>query len=320
MNRETARNYSKSAPAAASQTTGSYSLAETMQRKTADHAKRLRPSGTVDLSRKPTQDLPPARSFNDDLKAKIEALEQAENKTKLICPGCGATSLQVRLTCSSCGRYFERGVEETIWDKALNPLAGDKKKILSAAEQERSAQISYLGRRLLAKTVDVLIVGSILFAESALLISLIRALLGIPGAASLLINFYFIADIALAVVTVLGYQALFESSPVQATLGKLLCGLYVTNNDGHIVRSEQIVFKTIVSLLPLMAFALVYGYFYQLRLQHGLGLDVATTAVVAISAVAALVTFAAMHIMLGAQKRRQTVPDLLLGTVVRERE
>jgi uncharacterized RDD family membrane protein YckC/ribosomal protein S27AE len=323
MNRNSDGLVRNSSQGAASQTNGSHSLADTISRKSADKSnfdpKKGRTTGSIDLSRKTTQDQPAVRSFNDDIKAKIAALEQAENKTKLICPGCGATSLESRLTCGACGRYFERGVEETIWDKALNPLVGKDRQLLSAAQQERAARVSYAGRRLAAKAVDISIVASLLWLEAIGYFGLIRAVMGVPGAAALLINFYYIVVSLVWLVTVLGYQAVFESSPVQATLGKLLFGLYVSDKEGQTVRCEQIVFKTIISLLPILAFAAVYGHFWQARLCHGLSLDAATTAVVAVSALAALLTYIAMHIMLGAEKRRQTVPDLLVGVMVIER-
>lgn len=315
-------------PAAASQTSGSYSLAETLNRKSLDRPtgdlKKVRPGSTIDLSKKVgngTQDLAQPQSYNLDLKARIEALEKAENKTKLICPGCGATSVENRLTCGACGRYFEQGIEETIWDKALKPIAADRK-VLSPAEQEKAAQMRYLGRRLGAKAVDTVIVASLVFVETVSYLGLIKAMLAVPfpAAAQLLINFFWIVNSLIIGSIILGYQAIFECSPVQATLGKLLFGLHTTDCDGHNARFERLVFKTILLLLPMIGFACEYAYFWEARLRHGLWLDAASTAVVAVSAVAAVITNAAMSIMMGKDKRRQTVVDIVAGTMVRERD
>ena len=105
---------------------------------------------------------------------------------------------------------------------------------------------------------------------------------------------------------------------MQASLGKLLLGLYVVDVDDKQARFEPIVFKTLLSLLPTAGFIAVYAYFFFSRLRYGLSLDAVSTSVLAVTGLACFVTFAALHIIVGG-KKRQTVPDLLTGMTVRER-
>jgi uncharacterized RDD family membrane protein YckC len=117
----------------------------------------------------------------------------------------------------------------------------------------------------------------------------------------------------------LGYQAAFEASPVQATPGKLVMNLYVVDTEGKQMRSEPLIFKALLSYLPMFGFAGVYLYFFVTKFQYGMQLDAISTSVLAISGVAFFVTFLALHIILGPEKKRQTIPDLLTGIMVQER-
>lgn len=262
-----------------------------------------------------------------DLAARIAAIEkiEAENITNLTCGACGAKAIERRLTCASCGQYFETGVEKNIWD----PLAkigaitsgGFSSRLDSSNvhDQEKQALRNYMFKRLLAKTIDVAIVTSALGLELVSFFGLAKAFLPIPGAAYLMLQFFHVGMPIIAVLTVLGYQAAFEASPVQASLGKFWLNLYVTNTDGENVRAEQVVGKTVLTLLPIMALVAVYGYFYNTHFRHGMHLDAPTASVLAMTAFGCIVTFAALHIMMGSAKKRQTVPDLVTGCVVRER-
>ncbi len=317
----------------------SHSLAKTIGRITEENPKRVKaPSGTIDLSRKTTKDIPSmypgvnagtnvnattgvasstsTGSYGSDLAAKIAALESSEkSKLKLVCASCGATSSEGRLTCATCGKYFSTGAEKTIWE---NPIGFLQNQSTNVHDQEKIALRNYLFKRAAAKAVDLFIVGSMISLEFISYLAIAKSLLAIPSAAALMLNFFYVGVPAMAVLTILGYQAAFESSPVQATLGKFWLGLYVTNNDGENVGAEKVVFKTILSLSPIVAFLAVYSFFYETTLRLGAHLDAPTASVLAMTALACFVTFGAMHILIGT-KKRQTVPDLLTGCVVRER-
>ncbi|MBS1999774.1 MAG: RDD family protein [Cyanobacteria bacterium SZAS LIN-2] len=253
--------------------------------------------------------------FDPELAAKIEALEKQQALHKR-CPSCGASSTSQRLTCESCGNYFERGAEETIWD---NPAAIFKVGGQTEEEQQLAALKSYLVKRIVAKAIDSVIVGSLIFMEFVGYFGLARGFNSMPQYAPLMLNILFWVMPVLVLVTVLGYQAAFEASPIQATPGKLAMSLYVVDADGKQMGSEALIFKAFLSSLPALGFAAVYLYFFMSRWRFGMQLDAISTAVLAISGVAFFVTFLSLHIILGAEKKRQTIPDLLSGTFVQER-
>lgn len=325
-------NQSYNGKAKQESTNVNHSLAKTIGRISEENPKRIKaPSGTIDLSRKTTKDIPSMNASSvtsaTDLAARIAAIEKTEleNLANLTCGACGAKAIERRLTCGSCGQYFETGVEKGGWDPLAKISAiatgGFSSKLDSSSvhEQEKRALRAYMFKRLLAKTIDVTIVTSMLGLEFFSFFALAKVFLPIPGAAYLMLQFFYVGMPIIAVLTVLGYQAAFEASPVQATLGKFWLNLYVTNADGENVRAEQVVFKTVLSLLPILALVAVYSYFYNTSLKYGMHLDAPTASVLAMTALGCIATFAALHILLGSAKKRQTVPDLVTGCVVRER-
>jgi hypothetical protein len=89
--------------------------------------------------------------------------------------------------------------------------------------------------------------------------------------------------------------------------------------DGKVMHAEPLIYKAVLSHLPMFGFAGVYFYFFFTKIQAGQQMDAISTSVLAISGVAFFVTFLAMHIILGSERKRQTIPDLLTGTIVQER-
>jgi uncharacterized RDD family membrane protein YckC/ribosomal protein S27AE len=258
--------------------------------------------------------------FDPELAAKIEALEkkQALQPQQRRCPSCGTAALTTRLTCESCGNYYDRGNAQEEWDpkKLLLAKSGGG---LSEEEEQLEALKSYLVRRTIAKVVDSLIVGSVVGMEYMTYFGLARALSSMPQFAPIMLNcFYWFMPI-LTIITLLGYQSAFEASPVQATPGKLLMNLYVVDIEGKQAQAEPLVFKAFLSYLPLLGFAGVYLYFFLSKFQYGRQLDAISTSVLAISGLAFFITFLALHIILGNEKKRQTIPDFLTGLTVRER-
>ncbi|MBU6452440.1 MAG: RDD family protein [Cyanobacteria bacterium REEB67] len=256
-------------------------------------------------------------SFDPDLAAKIEALEKRQAMQRT-CPSCGAVARQARLTCEMCGNYFERGVEETVWDRVENRQSG-KNVGLSDEEAQVVALKSYMVKRIAAKIIDIVIVGSLITMEMLTFFSLARSFGGVPQLAAIMLGLFTYAMPILILITVLGYQAAFESSPVQASLGKLLLGLFVVDVEGKQARFEPVVFKTFLSSLPVLGFISVYAYFFFSRMRYGIHLDAVSTSVLVVSGLACFVTFLAMHIIIGPEKRRQTISDMLSGMTVRER-
>lgn len=255
--------------------------------------------------------------FDPELAKKIEAIEAEERKTKLICPACGSVSTQMRLSCQDCGTYFDGGAEKSASDvrnAALQNTGG-----LSQEEQEKLAVKSYLTRRMLAKGADLVVLSCLIACQYLLFFSVARAFAVFPGAAYLLLSFFFWGMPVVNVISVICYQALFEASQVQASPGKLLLGLYVTDQNNQIARSEAIVLKTFLNILPVVCFIGVYAHFYNQRLQYGMGLNAATSSVLAMVALACFMTYAAMHMMIGKDGKKRTVLDVMVGIRIMER-
>jgi hypothetical protein len=265
------------------------------------------------------QSSPSKFGFDTDLAAKIDALEKAqalEAETK--CSSCGAVAKQKRLTCEACGNYFERGVQASVFDNWDKPPTS-RNSALTNEEAALDALKSYLVKRILAKGIDTVILGSLLATEIVTAFSVARAFSAVPAMAALTLAAITYGLPILMVMSVLVYQAAFESSPVQATLGKLLLGLYVEGADDRHARFEPLFFKTLVTAMPALAFVGAYAYFFFTKLKYGILLDAASTSVLAISGVACFVTYLSLHIIVGGEKKRQTVADMLNGLVVKER-
>ena len=261
----------------------------------------------------------PGLSFNGevdlDLASKIAALEAIEQKTKLICPACGAVSTELRLSCQNCGNYFDgHSGAADVRLAALSSTGG-----LSREEQEKLAQKSYLTRRFLAKVIDSVILLSLVACQYLIFFAVARSLTVIPSMAFLALNFFFWGMPCLTLMTLLGYHALFEASQVQASPGKLLMGLFVEDLNSQIVRSEAILFKSLVAYSPLVVALGVYAYFYHVRLQYGLSLDAPTSTVLALSALTCMVTYGLMHLIVGKEEKRRTVLDVMAGCRIKER-
>ena len=139
-------------------------------------------------------------SFDPDLAAKIDALEK-EQAQQRACPSCGAIAKQARLTCEMCGNYFERGYEESVWDKVDNRNPA-KNGSVSDEEAQIIALKGYVARRVIAKTIDIVIVGSLITMEFISFFSLARAFGGVPQMAALMLGLLTYAMPVLVVLTI----------------------------------------------------------------------------------------------------------------------
>lgn len=259
---------------------------------------------------------PYANALDPDLAKKIAMIEAEERKTKMICPACGAVSTDMRLTCHNCGVYFDGHTGSSdVRVAALASTGG-----LSLEEQEKLARRSYLSRRALAKLVDVSIVAAFIAFQYIVYFAVARSLIAFPSAAYLAFNFFFWGMPVLSVLTILSYNAWFESSQVQATPGKLMFGLYAEDLNGQLLRSPALVGKSLLAALPLFAAVAVYAFFYNVRLQYGLSLDANSASVLALTAFTCLVTSLTMHIFVGKEDSRRTVLDVIAGMRVCERK
>lgn len=261
----------------------------------------------------------PTGEFDPHLADKIAAIEAAEKKTKLICPACGAVSTDLRLSCENCGKYFDSSDAAqgalNVKLAAINGTGG-----LSLEEQEKLALKSYLTKRALAKGVDTAIVLSLIACQYLVFFAVAKAVSPYANLAYLILNFFYWGMPVLNIITILGYQSAFEASQVQATPGKLMLGLYVEDLNGQIMRSESLVFKSFLYNLPGALLLGAYAYFYHARLQFGMGLDAASSTVLALCGLTCFVTFVSMLLLIGKEEKRRIVLDVVAGCRVKERK
>ncbi len=197
--------------------------------------------------------------FDPELKAKIEALEKQQAMQRR-CPSCGESSTSQRLTCHNCGNYYDRGANQTAWDLKQAALG---KAVAETEEDEQLAALkSYLIKRTTAKLIDCVIVGSIVAMEFLTYFGLVKAFSGIPECAPLMLTVLYWFMPILTVISVLGYQAAFEASPVQATPGKLVMGLYLVSVDGKQMAPEPLVLKGLPFCLAVPWFCLRLCLFF----------------------------------------------------------
>jgi uncharacterized RDD family membrane protein YckC len=106
-----------------------------------------------------------------------------------------------------------------------------------------------LGRRYLARAIDSMIIGAL----AVVVLSVLGGLGPHTGAdlLSILLNLF-----ALLIFWI-GYGALLESSPWQATLGKRLMGLRVYDSEGGRLKLFQAAGRNLVKDGPFLLFALI---------------------------------------------------------------
>src|ERR1700679_301827 len=139
--------------------------------------------------------------FDPELAAKIAALEKQQASQRR-CPSCGTVTKTQRLTCENCGNYYDRGIEQTIWD-AKQSAAG--KPAIETEEEQLVALKSYLVKRIIAKIIDTIIVGSFVAMEFMTYFALVRSFNGMPQFAGLMLAFLYWGMPVVALLTVIVY-------------------------------------------------------------------------------------------------------------------
>ncbi len=167
--------------------------------------------------------------------------------TSIVCPGCGKTSDAVAPYCQNCGRPLAAQPPAGAPPIAVPPVA---------AAQPPAAALRYGGFwiRFVAFVIDscVLIIAflplRIVFGISFL--GMGRPMYGVP-----FFGIIFFASIFRLVVNWL-YFAGLESSPWQATLGKLVLGLKVVDLEGRRISFGQATGRFFGKILSAMIFCI----------------------------------------------------------------
>jgi uncharacterized RDD family membrane protein YckC len=106
-----------------------------------------------------------------------------------------------------------------------------------------------LGRRYVARAIDSIIIGALAVAALSLLSRMRPQTTG--GLLAILLSLF-----ALLILWI-GYGALFESSPWQATLGKRLMSLRVYDSEGRRLKVPQAALRNIVKDGPFLLLGLI---------------------------------------------------------------
>jgi uncharacterized RDD family membrane protein YckC len=148
----------------------------------------------------------------------------------MFCPQCGAPTADTHKFCTECGR----------------PLTADEQPAESSGTQVAIGELARFWPRAFALAIDGLAV--------VLICALVRGLLQVPLASSAARqNFFW-----LVVVVLLIYKAAMESSPRQASLGKLAFDLRVTCLEGERISLLRALARNVAQ--PLSALTLYVGF------------------------------------------------------------
>jgi uncharacterized RDD family membrane protein YckC len=148
----------------------------------------------------------------------------------MFCPQCGAPTADTHKFCTECGR----------------PLTADEQPVESSGTQVAIGELARFWPRAFAFAIDGLAV--------VLICALVRGLLQVPLASSAARqNFFW-----LVVVVLLIYKAAMESSPRQASLGKLAFDLRVTCLEGERISLLRALARNVAQ--PLSALTLYAGF------------------------------------------------------------
>jgi uncharacterized RDD family membrane protein YckC len=146
----------------------------------------------------------------------------------MFCPQCGAPTADTHKFCTECGR----------------PLTADEQPVESSGTQVAIGELARFWPRAFALAIDGLAV--------VLICALVRGLLQVPLASSAARqNFFWL-------VVLLIYKAAMESSPRQASLGKLAFDLRVTCLEGERISLLRALARNVAQ--PLSALTLYVGF------------------------------------------------------------
>ena len=161
----------------------------------------------------------PAASFDDEFDSSAN-----DSKSRKPCPLCGEMIAVAAAKCRYCGEIFDSRMKKS-------------------GRRRNSASDDYAGfwLRLVASFVDGLICSVVLFVVLMIVGGIMVAINGPndrnePGPVEIIGGFVIWA---VAIVFPWLYSAFQESSPAQATLGKKMLGIQVTDLDGNRISFGQ---------------------------------------------------------------------------------
>lgn len=202
----------------------------------------------------------------------------------IYCNRCGAQNSSLAKFCANCGTPF--AVEPAAPAAALDPLAVVPRPQGPAASLSASLPAAIAVRyggfwmRFVAFVIDAILVHLVILPLTALL----GALIGVAGTAVRMpgVGVHVVSGVAGVALLLLAnwiYEAAFESSARQATVGKMALGLKVTDLEGQRISFARATGRHFAKLVSSMI--LFIGY-----------------------------------IMAGFSERKQALHDLIAGTLV----
>lgn len=188
----------------------------------------------------------------------------------MYCPSCGSEISDDAAYCLRCGRRLVGAASSTAAGSATAVAIGRP----AAAVDLRSAPLdtaTYAGfwRRLGAMLVDVIVLTAAMFAAAVAVVFVLDFFFAPAWSDS---NYEDLATLIWLIVPWL-YYALMESSPYQATLGKLAAGIVVTDEFGGRIsfgRASGRYFAKWISYLTFFIGFVVAGFTKQKQALHDL--------------------------------------------------
>src|SRR5579883_1361754 len=180
----------------------------------------------------------------------------AEKEEKaLVCQACGTKSDKVRLSCANCGSYFNSQVQQTSFEKRKTKemMKTSSSSLPAYAVKEEATWRSLMLRRLLAKGIDLALIGTIygIIAFSYFHYAN-RVVAESPEYEPLFMDITYCVVPLLGIVFLVVYSAVFESSPLMATPGKFVSGLTVSKDGGKTLSHIEALGRSFVAHLPLV--------------------------------------------------------------------
>lgn len=178
-------------------------------------------------------------------------------------------------------------------------------------------KLTDIGRRMVAYAVDVLLIFVIFLLTQTFILAPVRNLLGSKWLTSgLQLELYVLATIS---VPTWCYFAISEYSSWQATVGKRLLGLKVSDLAGHRIGFYQALLRTVIKLLPWELAHLIANLPYSMWINPDSGAvnfnqQVSTVRLGLFSIVYLLMAFFFLTMILNS--RAQSIHALIAGTLV----
>lgn len=252
--------------------------------------------------------------------APTQVTEEDTRERGLRCGICGTRTEEVRLTCPSCGSYFNSSVQQTSFEKQKQAKSGRQTVTGFHAVQEELSCQQMMMKRVIAKAIDLALQGTVIGIIAFSYMNYVnKVLVESPDYAPLFLNIAYCVLPPIAIIFMLAYSAFFESSPVMATPGKIVTGLTVTDSEGKTLTFMSALGRSFATISPLVL--LVVSLWFIKLLNPALNslnnaTLIETTQVLGIVGFFGLSVYVVSLGWMASNSKRQTLGDVVTNTIV----